>query len=782
MAGHRILYLCAGRVAALVLLSALSLAGVAEGGAVTSKAAAAETASQYTGFAEAMAEGQFSLDDNVSLVSLQDSITPFLSLFTDGRAVWKVDFRSVQIVNTGKPEKDVALQRDFEVYIDSSTGNFVKAVCHYRELSPAERVNAVTRETEVGLRGKEHAVPDEPPAVTLAMSLRKASERPSLAKEIIANYTQMAYKGPPRPVWVISLLGFPGRTIVPPGGPLPRILLPGITAYWHEAYEHNRVHLFVDAVSGEELLANMTPRLPFWRGHWKRLSMNEYEYPEQLDKRIHRGSHVATPIATAEEALAAAVEYTGFADTSVEGRVSVDQDVGIVSLKDSTTPFLGLFTDSRAVWKIDFYGVRWAEATRCWSFERELGDIEVYLDSATGNFVKAVCRYRELDPYADTILPAREAEEQLRRSEIFEVPDTRPTAPLIKSLLGCRYDVSTTKEVMAQYVQMTHLAFPPRPVWVMWLRGTPPVEFGPPSDSLANRLPIYQRNRIRDVIDAVSGRLLFTSTTPVVGTIPQDLAYQYTIDGRKSTLPYSTTDSSAARPAPVTSPEEAVAAAVKFTGFSSELPSIPFSDDDIRLVTLIDSTTPFLAKFRGGERAWCITFRDVRLAEPKKGQSDTNLLRTFQVYVDSATGRFLKAVCDYTPLDLEEDLTISAAEAEQEITAGGETYLESPTFPPVSMGKALLGCPRDPFTARQISVQYILLGEFWNSPRLVWVITLRGIPPLTPIGRGGSIPVYMRNQVRQVVNAKTGHVIFISNAPGMGHAVKRLRGIGPGPD
>ncbi|MDH4155842.1 MAG: hypothetical protein OEW00_01010 [candidate division Zixibacteria bacterium] len=496
---------------------------------------------------------------------------------------------------------------------------------------------------------------------------------------------------------------------------------------------------------------------------------------------------VAAAEGAAITSKAAAVEiasqYTGFAEAMPESHFSLEDRVHLVSLRDSTTPFTTLFTDGRAVWRVDFKSVQLVRNGSSEKNTQLLRDFEVYIDSATGNFVKAICRHRELDSYADTILPAHEVEVQLEQGrEFFQVPEAIPVAPLAMSLLGSPHSPFSAKEIMAQYVLLSYLGHSARPVWMIWLRGIPPVDFNPPPGASADWIPIYQRNRLRQVVCAVTGRVLYTDTGPVVRTTPEDKKRIFGIDEDPPKSPDSTRDSGVEGQKAIATPAEALAAAVAYTGFSSEFPSNLLSDDDVKLVSLIDSTTPFLSKFRGGEKAWCITFRDVRLAEPKKGQSDSSLLRTFQVYIDSTTGRFLKAVCDYKALNPEKDLTITAAEAEQQIAAGGETYLEPPAFPPVSMGRALLGCPRDPFSAKQITIQYILMGKFWESPRLVWVITLRGIPPVTPKGPGDSVPVYMRNQVRQVVNAKTGHVIFISNAPGMGHAVKRLRGIGPGPD
>src|SRR5260370_39265372 len=71
-----------------------------------------------------------------------------------------------------------------------------------------------------------------------------------------------------------------------------------------------------------------------------------------------------------------------------------------------------------------------------------------------------------------------------------------------------------------------------------------------------------------------------------------------------------------------------------------------------------------------------------------------------------------------------------------------------------------------PLLAKEIHGVYVLDSQMGSKPKAVWAITLRGLPPLPAHGRGaGRVPVWQRNQMRNVVDAVTGRVLFASNTP-----------------
>ncbi|HUT28466.1 MAG TPA: hypothetical protein VMX13_01645, partial [Sedimentisphaerales bacterium] len=75
------------------------------------------------------------------------------------------------------------------------------------------------------------------------------------------------------------------------------------------------------------------------------------------------------------------------------------------------------------------------------------------------------------------------------------------------------------KEIYAVYVMHSEKGAPPRPVWAITLRGIPyrhlkgkPLHLiDVPDEEIA---PTWQRNRIRNVVDAVTGQVLFATSSP----------------------------------------------------------------------------------------------------------------------------------------------------------------------------------------------------------------------------------------------------------------------------
>jgi len=223
-----------------------------------------------------------------------------------------------------------------------------------------------------------------------------------------------------------------------------------------------------------------------------------------------------TAINTPVEAVKRALEYTGFQfDTNGSGQIH------LIYLNDSTTPFLGQYAVNRSAWRVTFEDVQLRDYS---SSERELVSrmFDVYIDSATGHFLKAISRTGPLDPDSLPELSAAECEKQLRpREQYVGFPNDPPRADLANALSQCFYNPARAKEVLAQYVLLKGPYDPPRPVWVITLLGIPRVQFhGGPTDWV----PIYQVNRMRLVLDEKFGNVLIADTRPTVPMKPEDRA------------------------------------------------------------------------------------------------------------------------------------------------------------------------------------------------------------------------------------------------------------------
>jgi hypothetical protein len=71
-----------------------------------------------------------------------------------------------------------------------------------------------------------------------------------------------------------------------------------------------------------------------------------------------------------------------------------------------------------------------------------------------------------------------------------------------------------------------------------------------------------------------------------------------------------------------------------------------------------------------------------------------------------------------------------------------------------------------PFMAKEIYRNYVVQSRGASPRRAVWVVTLRGLPPIPSHGpQGDSIPVWQRNYMRNVVDDETGVNLFATNGP-----------------
>ena len=184
----------------------------AEGGAVTSKAEAAETASQYTGLmiskslADAMTRTTVMHDDNI----------PFLSDSIEGKRAWVVTFRNV-ILQRGADERAKSQPQavmDFEIYLDKETGKLFKIVSPYVGGDSLWKPLPSGKVLTSWIWGNEtyHGFPDIPPKVPFMDAyLSAAGCSPFAAEEVIAHYVLHSREtdSAPRPVWCITTRGVP---------------------------------------------------------------------------------------------------------------------------------------------------------------------------------------------------------------------------------------------------------------------------------------------------------------------------------------------------------------------------------------------------------------------------------------------------------------------------------------------------------------------------------------------------------------------------------------------
>jgi hypothetical protein len=227
---------------------------------------------------------------------------------------------------------------------------------------------------------------------------------------------------------------------------------------------------------------------------------------------------------------------------------------------------------------------------------------------------------------------------------------------------------------------------------------------------------------------------------------------------------------------PVDSRVEAATLAAAYIGEQFITTDLAELQSAARVVTLIDSTTPFLSAFASSDRAWRVKVNNVVVAQSPMEAAGSEKLRDFEVYIDSLTGRLLKIQCFYGDQSELAKHPISAEYAEDAISRG-EVYGSVPDeIPDVSFIEALWACGSNWPEAKAILGQYVVhqdryiqrsTGQVTATPPVaVWAISLAGIPPMNAIGYDISyMPDYTRNRVRMTVNATTGRLRMKTGTP-----------------
>lgn len=239
------------------------------------------------------------------------------------------------------------------------------------------------------------------------------------------------------------------------------------------------------------------------------------------DTRLLAGQ---SAVLSEQDAVATALSYVGRESTDKQRSLS-SSGADPVLFTDSLTPFLTKLADCKSAWKVSVTGMTLSPLRA--DPGKSNGQMDVYLDSLTGSFLKAVIHLADLDAVDDPILQASDAENQLTDlgEGYISIPQTPPAISLMQALESSPYNAYKSKEIVAQYVLFTYRynagsdSLPPRPVWILNLRGTPPQQgIGGSVDFL----PVYNRNRLRIVVDATTGKPIMSTTTPSVPLTPED--------------------------------------------------------------------------------------------------------------------------------------------------------------------------------------------------------------------------------------------------------------------
>jgi len=192
-----------------------------------------------------------------------------------------------------------------------------------------------------------------------------------------------------------------------------------------------------------------------------------------------------------------------------------------VDVNDDNTPFLyRQIKGKKNVWRIEIKNVR-LKLKSVWPRYKDkyLRNFEVLVDPNTGHLLRIRSKFDGYDPNMLPEPTAEWAEARLRGAgyEIYHgLPDEPPEISFIQALNAIGGHPLLAKEIYALYVMESKMKSQPRPVWAITLRGIPPLHFitVPPGVSQDKLPPIWQRNHFRYVVNAVTGKVLFATTTP----------------------------------------------------------------------------------------------------------------------------------------------------------------------------------------------------------------------------------------------------------------------------
>jgi hypothetical protein len=216
----------------------------------------------------------------------------------------------------------------------------------------------------------------------------------------------------------------------------------------------------------------------------------------------------------------------------------------------------------------------------------------------------------------------------------------------------------------------------------------------------------------------------------------------------------------------------AIARAVALTGLDAVSKKI-----SVQRTVISGDNTAFLAARFNGTQSWVIEFDDAtltgKLTNAQVGYKDPyQFQRNFRVFLDSKTGQLLIIKSNFKGGGPATASAPDSKSAENQLKGIAENYEGLPTVDPkvtflqaidIVLGKGARGSP---FAAKEIDGFYVMDSRNGSPPKPVWIVTLRGLPPIP--SHWSKEPVATRTQnttMRNVVDAINGELLFGTNFP-----------------
>src|SRR5258708_1372019 len=216
------------------------------------------------------------------------------------------------------------------------------------------------------------------------------------------------------------------------------------------------------------------------------------------------------PITNAEHAIQAANRFTRLQT------VSAPSSAALVKVADDVTPFLGERNVGKQAWRVEYNNSSLKFASALVDFtDPYRRAFTVMLKADNGRLLFVTSTYEgPRDPDMRPMPSCGVATQQLSNDEeVYDgYPDDCPAIDFLGALEAVLNGGSGSpfqaKEIHGAYVMHSRMGSAPKPAWTITLRGLPPLPVRSPS------VPKWQRNHMRNVVDAMTGKVLFATNSP----------------------------------------------------------------------------------------------------------------------------------------------------------------------------------------------------------------------------------------------------------------------------
>ena len=205
---------------------------------------------------------------------------------------------------------------------------------------------------------------------------------------------------------------------------------------------------------------------------------------------------------------------------------------------------------------------------------------------------------------------------------------------------------------------------------------------------------------------------------------------------------------------PITTPDQAIARALAYTGFDQLPKYSPQKHSKAEKVTITDSHAPFAGEWINGHQVWRVIFKKVPI---NSGIDSTE--RDFQVLLDS-TGEQLLDIYSVSKKAGSSD-TLPEPPAKNCFKSTGPLGLAN-GVPPTTLVQTFQIITGNPAEAKVIRVAYINFLYGTHAAPQTWVIILRGQEYPIPLSGPGAdqVPFRDRNIDAYYLDAVVGQCMF----------------------